>query len=200
MLGRNIKRLRKTSGYSQDQLAKLLGVTQGAVSQWEKGRTIPDTPYMLEMAKIFGVPLDEFTNNQPFRDLDAVNMRRAALPVLGTIPCGKLNQPDLNQCDNIDMPDGVSADFALICKGDSMEPTFRDGDYVLIRSQENVENGQIAAVNVAGETTLKHVYHQTGGLLLIADNSKYSPIFAPYSEDEPIIIHGLAVGYVRLFY
>lgn len=199
MIGRNIKRLRKTAGYSQEQLAKLLDVTQGAVSQWEKDRTTPDTIYMLQMAKIFNVPLDEFTNETVFRDLDAINIRRSALPVLGTIPCGKQAEPDLSRDESIDLPEGVMADFALICKGDSMEPTFRDGDYVLIRKQPEVEQGQIAAVNIAGETTLKHVYHQPGGLLLVADNAKYPPIFAPFSEDEPIIIHGLAVGYTRLF-
>ena len=62
MIGRNIKRLRKQAGYSQESLARLLGVTQGAVSQWEKDRTIPDTPFLMEMARIFNVPLDEFRN------------------------------------------------------------------------------------------------------------------------------------------
>ena len=194
MIGQNIKRLRKQAGYSQESLARLLGVTQGAVSQWEKDRTIPDTPFLMEMAKIFNVPLDEFRNETPFRDLDAINIRRAVLPVLGSIPCGKQAEPDTSSGESIDLPEGVTADFALICKGDSMEPTFRDGDYVLIRQQR-----QIAAVNIAGETTLKHVYHQPGGLLLTADNAKYPPIFAPFSEDEPIIIHGLAVGFTRVF-
>jgi repressor LexA len=183
MIGRNIKRLRKQAGYSQESLARLLGVTQGAVSQWEKDRTIPDTPFLMEMAKIFNVPLDEFRNDTPFRDLDAVNIRRAVLPVLGSISCGKQVEPDINSGESIDLPEGVTADFALICKGDSMEPTFMDGDFVLIRAQPDVENGQIAAVNISGETTLKHVYHQRDGILLVADNPKYAPIFAPFTED-----------------
>ena len=199
MIGRNIKRLRKQAGYSQESLARLLGVTQGAVSQWEKDRTIPDTPFLMEMAKIFNVPLDEFRNETPFRDLDAVNIRRAVLPVLGSISCGKQVEPDINSGESIDLPEGVTADFALICKGDSMEPTFMDGDFVLIRQQPDVENGQIAAVNISGETTLKHVYHQRDGILLVADNPKYAPIFAPFSEDEPIIIHGLVTGFCRVF-
>ena len=80
-----------------------------------------------------------------------------------------------------------------------MSPTFENNDLVLIRQQNDVENGQIAAVNVDGETTLKHVYHQENGLLLVADNPKYQPIYAPLDSDKEIIIHGLAVGYTRLF-
>lgn len=199
MIGRNIKRLRKQAGYSQESLARLLGVTQGAVSQWEKDRTIPDTPFLMEMAKIFNVPLDEFRNETPFRDLDAINIRRAFVPILGTIACGQRITPDTTPEGYTDLPDGIHADFALRCKGDSMEPTLVDGDLVLIRQQPEVEQGQIAAVSIEGETTLKHVYRQTGGLLLVADNAKYPPIFAPFSADEQFIIHGLAVGYTRIF-
>jgi repressor LexA len=80
-----------------------------------------------------------------------------------------------------------------------MDPTFKDGDLVLIRIQPDVENGQIAAVNIGGETTLKHVYHQPDGLLLVADNPSYSPIYARADSEKEITIHGLAVGYTRLF-
>lgn len=199
MIGHNIKRLRKQAGLSQEQLAKMLGVTQGAVSQWEKDRTIPDTPFMLQMAKMLNVSLDEFTNESPFRDLDAINIRRSVLPVLGTIPCGKQTEPDLSHDESIDLPENISADFALICKGNSMEPTFHNGDYVLIRKQPKVENGQIAAVNINGETTLKRVYVRNDGLHLIADNPGYQPIFIPAYSDEQVFIHGLAIGYTRIF-
>lgn len=199
MIGRNIKRLRKQAGYSQEQLAKTLGVTQGAVSQWEKDRTIPDTPFILQMAKIFGVSLDEFTNETPFRELDAINIRRAAVPILGSITCGQKITPDTEPDGYADLPEGIHANFALRCKGDSMAPTILDGDLVLIRQQPDVEEGQIAAVSIDGETTLKHVYHHQDGLLLIAENSKYKPISVPFSPDREIIIHGLAVGYLRVF-
>ena len=80
-----------------------------------------------------------------------------------------------------------------------MIPTFLDGDLVLIRQQPEVENGQIAAVNIDGETTLKHVYRQAGGVTLVAENPQFPPINIPANSDHEIIIHGLAVGYTRLF-
>jgi repressor LexA len=154
---------------------------------------------MIELAKILGVTVDDITTDEPRRELDSIRVIRNAVQILGAIPCGKLNVSDQNPDGYADLPDGVRADFALRCQGDSMTPTFIDGDLVLIRSQPDVENGQIAAVNVDGETTLKRVYRHPDGLHLVADNPRYQPIFVPADSDAVIIIHGLAVGYTRLF-
>ena len=118
---------------------------------------------------------------------------------VGEIACGTPILADQNITGFSDLPDGVHADFALICKGDSMNPTFVDGDLVLIRQQPEVENGQIAAINIDNETTLKHVYRQESGLLLTADNPAFPPLYVPADSDREIIIHGLAVGYTRIF-
>ena len=199
MIGENIKRLRKKARYSQEQVARKLGLTQGSVSSWETGRNNPETSQLFELAKIFDVPVEAFFDDSPARDIDAINIRKAAVPILGSIACGQKITPDTEPDGYADLPEGISADFALRCKGDSMTPTLIDGDIVLIRSQPEVENGQIAAVNINGETTLKRVYFRADGVHLIADNPGYQPIFVPAYSDEQIIIHGLAVGYTRLF-
>ena len=199
MIGENIRFLRKRKGYSQGQLAMKLHIKQASVSLWESNKTRPDLKLLSEMASIFDVPIDFFFSDEPRRELDNISIRRAAVPIVGEIACGFPLTAEQNITGYADLPDDVHADFALKCKGDSMSPTLVNGDLVLIRKQEDVENGQIAAVCVQNETTLKHVYHQERGLLLIADNPKYHPIFVPTDSDEEIIIHGLAVGYVRLF-
>lgn len=199
MISENIKYYRKRARYSQEQIARKLNVTQGSVSSWETGRNLPDTKTMIDLAKILGVTVNEITTDEPRRDLDSIRISRNAVPILGSIPCGKLNTADQNPDGYADLPDGVHADFALKCQGDSMAPTFIDGDLVLIRQQPEVEPGQIAAVNVDGETTLKRVHRREDGLLLIADNPRYQPIYVPADSDAQIIIHGLAVGYTRLF-
>lgn len=199
MIGKNIKRLRREKGYSQEQLARKLKVTQGAVSHWEQGISNPEAAQLLSIAEVFGVSLEQFTDDSPLRDFDGINIRKAAIPIIGSIACGERITPDTNHEGYADLPEGVTADFALRCKGDSMLPTFQDGDLVLIRSQPEVENGQIAAVNISGETTLKHIYKQQDGLLLTAENAKFAPVFVPADQDGGIVIHGLAVGYLRLF-
>lgn len=196
MIGDNIRYLRKKAGYSQAHLARKLNIKQASVSLWESGKTNPDTATLVNLSHIFDVPLDYFLSNEPHREIDSVRVIRQAVPILGSIACGERVTPDTEPEGYADIPDGIHADFALRCKGDSMEPTFRDGDLVLIRQQPEVEPGQIAAVSIDNETTLKHIYPQDNGLLLVADNPAYRPLLI---TNEEIIIHGLAIGYTRLF-
>lgn len=202
MISETIKQIRKTHYLNQTEFANRIGVTQGAVSQWENGLTRPNFDQLRAISAAFNMSVDDIVaqlNDEPQRELDAINIRRGTVPILGTIACGQRITPDTTPEGYADLSDGIRADFALRCKGDSMEPTLKDGDIVLIRKQPEVENGQIAAVNVNGETTLKRVYFRGDGLHMIADNPGYQPIFIPAYSDEEIIIHGLAVGYTRLF-
>lgn len=195
MIGDNIRYLRKRAGMSQGSLAQALNIKQASVSLWESGKTTPETKYIMEMSKLFDVQADFLFSDEPRRDLDSISIHRASVPIIGEIACGTPITAEQNIDGYADLPDGVHADFALRCKGDSMAPVFENDDLVLIRQQPDVEDGQIAAVNVAYEATLKRVYHQQNGLLLVAVNPAYPPVLVT----EDIIIHGLAVGYVRMF-
>ena len=199
MIGDNIKYYRKKAKYSQEQLARKLGITQGSVSSWETNRNDPDTATLIQLAKILGISVDDLTDNVKHRDLDFIKVIRGTVPILGNIACGERITPDMEPDGYADLPDGCHADFALRCKGDSMMPTLLDGDLVLIRRQPEVEPGQIAAINIDDETTLKRIYILPDGINLIADNPQYRPIYVPKDADREIIIHGLAVGYTRLF-
>jgi repressor LexA len=200
MIGDKIKKLRQSNNLNQTQFGKKLFVTPGAVSQWEKGLTRPDTERLLQISKEFGVPLDYFNDGtEIIIDKNILPIRHNAVPIVGTIACGTPIMAEQNIDGYADLPDGVRADFALRCRGDSMTPTFNDGDIVLLRQQPDVENGQIAAVLIDGEATLKHVYHEQGGLLLVADNPAYAPMHVTQSDSEYSLIQGKAVGYTRMF-
>ena len=193
-IGENIKYLRKRARYSQEQIARKLGITQGSISSWETGRTTPDTKQFFQLAQIFGVSTDVFFSDSPLRDLDAVNISKSAVPILGTIACGQPITAQQNVEGYADLPDGVHADFALRCKGDSMDPTFEHNDLVLIRQTPDVQNGQIAAVGIDGEALLKRIYRQGDTVVCVSDNPAYAPQIFPMMD---ITIYGLAVGYVR---
>ena len=201
-----VRELRKKKGIQQKELALTLGVSQPTISDWEANKKDPSGDRLRKLADYFGV--DELVIlgkgvvdlNSPTQQLDDfIALGRSVLPIIGDIACGEPILAEQNIEGYADLPEGVHADFALRCKGDSMTPTFLNGDLVLIRRQPEVENGQIAAISINGEATLKHVYMRESGLMLVADNPSYDPILAVPESDKQIIIHGLAVGYIRIF-
>ena len=92
--------------------------------------------------------------------------------------------------------DHLQCDFALRVSGDSMiGARIHDGDVVFIRSQEDVDDGQIAAVVIDDHATLKRVYHIPNGVQLLSENPKYPPMVFTYPEHECIRILGRAIGF-----
>lgn len=201
-----VRELRKKKGIQQKELALTLGVSQPTISDWEANKKDPSGDRLKRLANYFGVDelvilgkgVVDLNSTAPQLD-DFIALGRSVLPIIGDIACGEPILAEQNIEGYADLPEGVHADFALRCKGDSMTPTFLNGDLVLIRRQPVVENGQIAAVSIGGEATLKHVYMRESGLMLVADNPSYEPILAIPESDKQIIIHGLAVGYIRIF-
>lgn len=195
-IGRRIAEIRRERGLSQDELAEIATLSRISIARYETGKIEPGAQALNRIADALEVTTDELLGRED-RLTPFIGIQRGAIPIIGEIACGERISPDTDPEGYADIPEGIHADFALRCKGDSMQPTFRDGDLVLIRAQPEVENGQIAAVNVDGETTLKHIYRQPDGLALIAENPAFAPVYIP--TDAEIVIHGLAVGYVRLF-
>ena len=195
-VGDRIQEKMRERGISQNRLSKIAQISQSGLSSIISGAVSPKEITLQAIAKALDCTVSELMGEYAH---GFIPIRPAAVPILGNVPCGERVTPDTNPDGYADLPEGVRADFALRCKGDSMTPTFQDGDLVLIRQQPGVENGQIAAVSIEGETTLKHVYNQKDGLLLTADNAKFPPVFVPAGQDGEIIVHGLAVGYLRLF-
>ena len=94
------------------------------------------------------------------------------------------------------MPENIRADFALRCKGDSMiDAHIYDGDIVYIRKQPIVDNGEIAAVIIDDEATLKRFYREGNKVTLMPCNPRFSPLVYTNEELNNIIIVGKAVGY-----
>lgn len=120
------------------------------------------------------------------------------VPLIGSIACGTPILAEQNIKSYIGVPAAWRADFALECHGDSMAPTICDGDVVCIRKQPEVEQGQIAAVRIGEEATLKHFYYQNDVMTLLADNpSVCPPMVYTGPQLEEVEVEGLAVGFCR---
>lgn len=177
-IGKRIALLRRERGYNQDELAEMSMLNRVTLARYETGVIEPGAMALARIADALGVTTDEIlcrTEKLP----PFLPIVKSAIPVVGEIACGTPITAEQNITEYADVPDGVRADFALRCKGDSMEPTFFNNDLVLIRQQPEVQNGQIAAVGINGEATLKRFYKQETGVTCVSDNPAYAPMFFP---------------------
>lgn len=186
-----IKDLRLKKGITQSELASLCGVHQTAVSQWEKGRTLPDKSALLKLSDIFGVSLDTLmkkkTENKP-----------NTVPVLGYVRAGCPAEAIENIIDYEELSPEMSAKgehFGLKIVGDSMSPRICQGDVVIVRKQNYIENGEIGVVLINNlDATVKKVVKNGTGLTLIPFNPEYEPML--FTAEEIVTLPVTIIGKV----
>lgn len=206
-IGENIKRLREEHKLSQSEFGKIAGVSDKAVSTWENGQKTPRMGAIQKIADYFGLTKSDIIEdgNSPtkFSSLPPgcePLPRTVKRPLLGTIACGEPITAAQNIESYVDVPEGVHCDFCLRCKGDSMiGANILDGDLVYIRIQQDVDDGEIAAVLIDDEATLKRVYKIPGRVQLRPENPSYPVLEYTGPELETIRILGKAVGYTHWF-
>lgn len=191
-----IKELRKRRTMTQREVASLLNITASAYSNYEQGTRLPDILMLKKLAAIFGVSLDVITGDKPLNESKGIK-----IPVLGVIPAGTPIEAVEDILDYEDISEDMARRgnyFALKVRGDSMLPTVKDGDVVIVRQQEDAESGQICVVMINGyDATLKEIKKEPNGIWILPHNpnSDFKPSF--YSKEEiikkPIRIIGVAV-------
>ena len=204
-LSGRIRQRREQLGLSQEELAARMGYrSKSSITKLEKG--INDLPRakLEELAAALNTTpawlmgLVDLLSPPPGFELLPEMVR---VPLVGSIACGTPITAEQNIECYIGVPAAWHADFALTCHGSSMAPTICDGDIVCIRRQPEVEQGEIAAVRIGEEATLKHFHRQGETVMLLADNAAVCPpmIFAGPQLEE-IQIEGRAVGFCRGLY
>lgn len=157
------------------------------------------------IAENLGVSIDYFFDKQtatPFTHPDIQPITRTyKLPLLGPVAAGQPINAAPEDGEMIEVPyDPGKADAALTVKGDSMSPRYLNGDVVFIRFQDDVDDGQIAAVCIDDTVTLKKVYHIPNGVYLVSENPVHPPMTYTLEDANNIHIVGLAVGFMRWEY
>lgn len=189
-LYKNIRDKRIALGMSQDDLAKRTGYTsRSSIAKIESGKVdLPQTKIKLFADALSTTPAELMGWDDTKESIMSIpNIiplpSTKKVPLLGKIACGSPITAEENIEDYVAVPDFTYADFALTCQGDSMiNARVMDGDIVYIRLQPEVENGEIAAVLIDGEATLKRVYYQKGKIILQPENNNYPPLI--YEKDE----------------
>ena len=190
------------------ELADKIGMSKQAISAYTTGVRSPKRPVVNALAAAlnvdplwllgYDVPKNNFESNipegfQPMPDMYSI-------PLLDSkIACGEPILCDSNIAGQVQVPRFIKADLALICQGYSMTgDRIMDGDMVCIHRQPVVEDGEIAAVRIRDESTLKHVYYnkEHNELRLKASNPAYPDQVYIDSDLDEIEIIGRAVAFV----
>lgn len=227
-IGKRIKTRREELNLTQEDLGKALNMNKSTIQRYESGKVEKiKLPVLQAMAALLHVnpewlilKTDEATEpfTEPHSQTDTPApapadfselyekypnikpIKKVKIPMLGKIACGEPVFADEEHETYIETDGHITADFCLTCSGDSMEPKILNGDIVFIRKQDIVDDGQIAAVIIEDEATLKRVYYDRPNniLRLIAENPKYSPMVYTGPDLDYIRIVGRAVSLYRV--
>lgn len=205
--GSRLKALRQSKGLTGVELGEILNVSNKTISTWENNTREPNQEMTTTIAEYFNVSTDYLLGRDPIPNELKAEINYAIpltggvrIPVLGSIVAGIPNTAVADYDEWIEISQSLAMRgeyFALRIKGDSMEPTLFDSDIVVIRQQPDVEDGEIAAVSIAGnEATIKRIYHRSDGIDIVGDNVRAFPRMFYSNHDIatlPIRIMGKAV-------
>lgn len=186
-------------GIKQVELVEKTGISKSAISQYLSGAFVPKQKNTYKLADalnvdpawLMGKDVDmekkiNFQNIIPFKT--------KRVPLLGEIAAGEPIYVCEEHSTYMEVGDGLDVDFCLKVKGDSMiDARINDGDIVFIREQPCVENGEIAAVLIDNEVTLKRFYKNDGLVMLKPENSKYQPLMYTKEDFKQVRILGKAI-------
>lgn len=185
-----------------EELAETVGTSRQTIHRYENGiiTNIPPEK-VVSLAKaldttpayLMGWESDIYQN---YENITPITAKR--LPILGEIACGEPIYASEEHESYVSLGSNIDADFCLLAHGDSMTGArIFDGDMVFIKLQDSVNNGEIAAVIINDEATLKRVYFypEEGKLILTPENPRYAPLVYVKDELNSIKILGKAVAF-----
>ncbi len=196
-----LQELRAKSKKSMAQVARELHMSYTTYVGYEKGEREPNSEVLIAIAKYYHCSVDYLIGKEDDPTHFATNIipmpNMVKVPLLGNIACGEPITAEENIETYLNMPDSIKGTFALRCKGDSMiNARIFDGDVVFIREQPDVENGEIAAVLIDNEATLKRVYKYDNRIELRAENPTFMSLSYEGDQLADIRILGKAVGFL----
>ena len=184
-ISERIRQVCEDSGLKQKDLAEKIGIAAGYLSEIRSGKKFASDKLVRLICQCFAVNETWIKTGEGERYINVERLRPKStiqiheIPVLGRISAGFPSIAAEEILEYISIPGTPENSFALVVKGPSMEPTFRDGDYVLF-----IENGEYKANDVLivldewGEAMVKRLKLKEGRKFLISDNAAY-PVIEP---------------------
>ena len=188
---------------TQKEVADAISVSPQTFNTWTQGIALPRMGKIQSLANYFNINksdlLDKHNYDLSFPNIPniyPIELKR--FPLLGEIACGEPRFANEDRESYVEASTDIRADFCLKARGDSMiNARIQDGDIVFIREQPSVYNGEIAAVVIDDEATLKRVFYypEKDLFILKAENPKYDDLVYSKSELDNIRILGKAIAF-----
>ena len=193
---KEIKRLRKERGLSQSQLADALNISRTSIGNYEQGIREPSFEMTELIADYFNVDISTFFNDTQPKNI--IPIERRAVPMICNVACGEPITANQEFQSYVEVGANINCDCCLKARGDSMKNIrIYDGDIVFIKRQPMVENGDVAAIIIEDEVTLKRFYYYKENNLIILkpENPEYKDLIYSGSDLERIKVFGKAVAF-----
>ena len=200
-MSNNLKKYLKINNVSRNQLSESLGISYSTISDWINGKAYPRIDKIEMMANYFGINKSDLVEEH-FTEEKTQGLK---IPVLGTVAAGVPISAVEDILDYEEVPQSWESQgefFGLRIKGDSMKPDINDGDTVIVRQQSTANNGDVVIALVNGDdATCKKFEKLDNGIMLISNNSEYSPMYFSNEEvfTKPVVIIGRVVELRRKF-
>lgn len=213
-----LKQKREELGLEQQELAELIGVSKQAYFKWEKGLSKPTKANIAKLEKVLKVPEGYLTEDEIsslYKQLTEPNQEKAITYVRDLVSSQKIvsiseKRSEYHVYEKLSAGIGASVygdldydvvyyneelphDFASWVDGNSMEPTYQNGEVALIRETGFDYDGAVYAVVWDSQTYIKKVYREEEGLRLVSINKDYPDKFAPFDENPRVV--GKIVGH-----
>ena len=203
----NIIELRKRERLTQEELAKIAGVSRGAVSQWEGGFSEPRMGAIQNIADHFGMSKSAIIEDGgmfdriPSNAIKPTTAKPAYAPLLGRVHAGKAQEPDVLQ-DAIPVPHEIikhhPQGYFLQVEGDCKDNVYPEGCYILIDPEQRPSNGSIAVVSIDGaDYVMRRLYRGANTLILSPDshNAEYVDMVFTAATEHTVEFHGTVVWF-----
>lgn len=205
-IAKNIKRLREAHDMTQEELAKAIGMSRPAVTQWETGWSQPRMGTIEKLADFFNVSKLEIIGDEDDRPaplpkgaMPVYSSGEATVPLLtlGRVHAGELTDEEEAE-HRVEVPASVCARhpraFALVVEGSCMNRVIPDGAHVLVDPDREPRNGSIAVVETEGyQAVMRRWYRGSSTLMLTADSHEEQEDMVFGADDGPVRVIGTVV-------
>lgn len=204
-IGKNIRRLRKLHGLSQEELAKELDVSRAAVTQWETGWSSPRMGMIEKLSSFFNVSKSELIDGPSTSIPSGAKLpsepKPAYAPLLGRVHAGDACEPDVID-DRIPIPYEVREahpdGYFLEVEGTCMSRVYPEGCHIYIDPRRQPTNGSVAVVSIDGADYVMRRLYNTGRTVVLSPDSwdeGYEDIVITAEDDRTVEYVGTVVWF-----